>query len=182
MPTYLVGDTLSVLDGARIAIPNSGFIKTDSLIFNDYSSFLLSNLVIANDSILFLDTVGILKQATLTDSISISDAVVAIKYSSNFNILSDTLTLSDAIVNSLNPPYALSDTISLSDAVAVSLPNILSVQIFSSDIIPFSDALSLVLKGSSAILVEQLKLQDNVMVILGSTQSAYLRRYLNDVC
>ena len=157
---------------------NSGFIKTDSLIFNDYSSFLLNNLVIANDSILFLDTVGILKQATLTDSISISDAVVAIKYSSNFNILSDTLTLSDAIINSLNPSYALSDTISLSDA----LPNILSVQIFSSDIIPFSDALSLVLKGSSAILVEQLKLQDNVMVILGSTQSAYLRRYLNDVC
>ncbi len=181
-------ETLSLSDlsqfTAGIVLPSD---IQDVLTLSDSVGNLLIGVInrVATDSMSFLDSDQVnfvIPRAVLQDFILFTDAI---RISSNLQLSeSDQLVLNDLNGLLLAPIANLSpaDQITFTDLVTTQLNSIFtSLNITSVDSIQLMDSVQLTLLRSLVVLADSFTLSDSICVVLQSTITSYIRRYLNDV-
>jgi hypothetical protein len=198
-----VSDTISLSDSATVELDGIlTEIVGDSYTLSDSAAYELDgvNEVTASDSLAFGDSINVTIDFALqlSDSLSFSDSI-------NFNdfqiviITGDGLALSDSLVVSGDSPLVFSDRIILLDFASVDAPAsssgigdsytlsdsaqvVLEINLDLSDSIVIDDTPGLFL---TEVLEENFSdeytLSDSISLFLSTSDTSYLRAYLNDI-
>jgi hypothetical protein len=161
-----IGDSFTLSDSVGqllIVVINRVFSESLSFLDNDQVNFVIPRTVL-QDFILFTD---------------------ALRISSNLQLSqSDQIVLNDLIGMLLAPIANLSaaDQITFIDLVVAQLNSIFQVvSVTSVDSIQLVDMVQLTLLRSLIVLADNITLSDSVSIVLQSTLTSYIRRYLNDI-
>lgn len=161
-----IGDSFTLSDSVGqllIVVINKVFSESLSFLDSDQVNFVIPRTVL-QDFILFTD---------------------ALRISSNLQLSqSDQIVLNDLIGMLLAPIANLSaaDQITFIDLVTAQLNSIFqTVSVTSVDSIQLVDMVQLTLLRSLIVLADNITLSDSVSIVLQSTLTSYIRRYLNDV-
>jgi hypothetical protein len=178
LSTFLVSDTGALSDSLGL---NLATLILDSLSLSDR---LVVSTIFPSERLVLSDSVAISyirPGLSVQDQVAFNDSLAT----SLTRVLSvsDTLSFSDSTSSPLAwlvPP----DALSLSDAAVATLsvlPGISLTQYVTDTYPQFRDNLSLSASPSLLLYTNSVRLSDEVNVSLQSSDTAYFRRYLNDV-
>ena len=200
MATEQLQDSLCFIDGIAYSTGATGGL---GVLDQDSFSLLDSVTGVAGLPLFFADTLSLSDSPSLgikfliADSLSLTDGI-AFSYTNPYLVVKDSFSLADSVTTRLVAAtgftdsltfgeglaagwsFAVSDSFTFSDTVG-GTPTATSLALTQllSDSFTFLD--SFALSGGSTAIVDGYILVDSVSAYLASSDTAYLRRYLNDV-